>query len=348
MNDKLSLFSAHFQLTWRCNLGCRFCGQNKGALASSGRGDLTTAEWLRCADELKCAAQRSDRVPEITLWGGEPLLYPEFDVLAQTLFRRGFSLGIVTNGTLLERHSDVVCGCLDRIFVSVDGDRAAHDAMRGAGVYDKVATGLAAIRQRRGKLILLCTVSDLNVVHMAELPDSLLELEPDEIVLQPLIYLSAEEIEDYRSFSREVFRCDYPELAAWRRDEVREYRKLLAEGAKKLAERDFPIPVRFTPHCPAETVSAPRCQLPLHHIHIRHDGAVGFCTDYFGFSAGNIREASLTEIFDGERAKAFRRAQAAGRLSICRHCPWCLQRLNPAGRFLSKNLHHGDLTRLAI
>ena len=222
MNDQLSLFSAHFQLTRRCNLGCRFCGQHKGALASSGRDELSTAEWLRCADELKCAARRSGHRPEITLWGGEPLLYPEFDLLAQTLFRQGFSLGIVTNGTLLERHADAVCEYMDRSFVSIDGDRSAHDAMRGAGVYDRAAAGLAAIRQRYGKLILLCTVSDLNVGRMAELPDLLLELEPDEIVLQPLIYLSAEEIEEYRAFSREAFRCDYPELAAWRRDEDRE------------------------------------------------------------------------------------------------------------------------------
>ena len=324
MNEQLSLCSAHFQLTGRCNLACRFCGQRKGMLASSGSDDLRTADWLRCADELKCAAKDSGHRPEIMLWGGEPLLYPEFDSLAETLANRGFSLGIVTNGTLLEQHAEVVCKCLDRIFVSIDGGRADHDAMRGAGVYDRAAAGLSAIRKRRGKLIFLCTISDLNVEHMAELPDPLMELDPDEIVLQPLMYLSKREIDDYRNFSREFFGCDYPELTAWQREDDRDFQHRLSEGLKKLAEREFPVPVRFTPHgSSGEQVC--RCRLPLHHIHIRHDGEVGFCTDYFGFSAGNVREASLMEIFSGERANLFRQAQAAGRLSICRHCPWCRQ-----------------------
>ena len=324
MNEQLSLYSAHFQLTGRCNLACRFCGQRKGMLATAGSDDLRTADWLRCADELKCAAKTSGHRPEIMLWGGEPLLYPEFDSLAETLAGQGFSLGIVTNGTLLEQHADVVCKCLDRIFVSIDGGRADHDAMRGAGVYDRAAAGLSAICNRRGKLVLLCTISDLNVDRMAELPDSLMEVNPDEIVLQPLMYLSKREIDDYRSFSREFFGCDYPELTAWQREDDLDYRKRLAEGVKKLDERKFPVPVRFTPHgYSGEQVC--RCRLPLHHVHIRHDGAVGFCTDYFGFSAGNVREASLMEIFSGSRANRFRQAQASGCLSICRHCPWCRQ-----------------------
>ena len=57
-------------------------------------------------------------------------------------------------------------------------------------------------------------------------------------------------------------------------------------------------------------------------MHIRHDGEVGFCTDYFGFSAGNVREQSLAAIFSGDRAERFRAAVRAHALPICRHCPW--------------------------
>ena len=321
----LILYRAHFQLTGRCNLACRFCGQAKGMLASSPHEELSTSEWLRCADELKCDAERSGHRPEIMLWGGEPLLYPEFDLLAETLCQQGFSLGIVTNGTLLERHFRVVAECFENIFVSVEGGRAEHDAMRGTGVYDKVLAGVKSIRNRKGKLVLLCTISDLNVDHLAELPDSLLALEPDEIVFQPLIYLAGREIEQYRRFSRAIFHCDYPELTAWRRDDDQAYQKKLALGLEKLAKLDFSIPVRFTPHCHPESSAPVQCQLPLHHVHIRHDGEVGFCTDFFGFSAGNIRKALLSEIFRNERAEAFRQAQKSGEFPICRHCPWCRQ-----------------------
>ena len=341
MKSGLTLYKAHFQLTGRCNLACRFCGQAKGMLASSRRDELSTQEWLRCAEELKCAAERTGHKPEIMLWGGEPLLYPEFDLLARTLCSQGFSLGIVTNGTMLDQHSPVIAKCFENIFVSVDGGRAEHDAMRGAGVYDRVRAGVKSIRDRRGKLTLLCTVSDLNVDRLAELPESLLALEPDGIVLQPLIYLTGTEIEQYCNYSRENFQCDYPELTAWRRDDGRDYQEKLSAGLEQLAKRNFPVPVWFTPHCHPELPAPVQCRLPLHHVHIRHDGEVGFCTDFFGFSAGNVRKESLAEIFRNERAEAFRRAQKNGELPICSHCPWCRQEIeNNINKFDLNNINN--------
>ena len=150
--------AVHFQLTGRCNLACRFCGQSKGMLACEG-GELPVEFWVRCAGETEPGAA-------ITFWGGEPLLYPGFEELAARLSGSGHPFDIVTNGTLIPRHAETLCRDFDRIFVSVDGPRELHDAVRGKGVFDRVKAALPLLDGRRGKLIFLTTVSDANVERM--------------------------------------------------------------------------------------------------------------------------------------------------------------------------------------
>ena len=319
MDRELSLDSAHFQLTGRCNLACVFCGQNKGMLASEVC-ELPVELWLKLAAEMKTM---SDRTPELMLWGGEPLLYPQFDFLAEELHKQGFKLGIVTNATLLHEHLDAVAENIDNINISVDGTREGHDAMRGEGVFKKLSANLQLLNPRRkGKLTFLTTVSDLNVKGISKLPFELAELGCDEIVLQPLMYLSEKEMSSYRSYSCKNWQQDYPELTAWHREDDAAY---LAELEKEIAivrQTTYPIPVRFTPHRYPLMDEVPPCHAPWYRVHVRHDGEVGFCTDYFGFSAGNVTQNTLREIFYGERAALYRKAVEENALATCDHCPW--------------------------
>jgi MoaA/NifB/PqqE/SkfB family radical SAM enzyme len=320
MDRELSLYSAHFQLTGRCNLACVFCGQNKGMLASEAC-ELSVELWLKLAEEIREMAV--PRTSELMLWGGEPLLYPQFDWLAAELHKQGFKLGIVTNATLLHEHLEAVAENIDSINVSVDGTRSGHDAMRGEGVFDKLSANLKLLNlHRKGKLTFLTTVSDLNVKGISQLPFELAKLGCDEIVLQPLMYLTEKEIDSYRTFSRENWQQDYPELAAWHREEDNAYLAELESELAVVRQTAYPIPVRFTPHRYPQMDEVAPCSAPWHRVHIRHDGEVGFCTDYFGFSAGNVKNNSLKEIFYGERAGLYRKAVEDNALSTCDHCPW--------------------------
>ena len=318
------LYRAHFQLTGRCNLACRFCGQSKGMLAS-GSAEIAFDRWLELAAELSEFAQAAKRRPEVMLWGGEPLLYPYFSELACRLHENGFMVGVVTNATLVNRHAEAFNRCIDCIYVSMDGYGVEHDAVRGAGVFERVCKNLALLRHRRGKLIFLTTVSDANVEHLAELPALLAKLGPDEIVLQQLMYLSESEISAYRSYSRKEFGCDYPELEVWHREDDRAYLTALQRELNIINDTVYPVPVRSTSHRYPKMADVPACEAPLNRVHIRHDGAVGFCTDYFGFSAGNIHDMTLREIFFSDRAERYRMAVRQGCLPICDHCPWHLQ-----------------------
>ena len=317
---------AHFQLTVRCNLNCSFCGQSRG-MAGKAVNEIEPEEWLRCAEELRSLGRESGVIPEITLWGGEPMLYEKFSFLAEKLSSCGHKLDIVTNATKLEEHYPALNRYFDHIFVSLDGMRDQHDAVRGKGVFDKVRKNLELISDRRGKLIFLCTVSDANVDIASELPFKMAELGADGVVLQQLMYLTKDEISEYRAFSREHFHCDYPELAGWEREDDEVYREKFAETLSKVRSTEYPIPVTVTPHAYWMHPEAEHCTCQEKRIHIRHDGNVGFCTDYFGFSAGNIKEKSLQEILSSPEAEIFHRAVKENRLAVCKHCPWRLQKI---------------------
>ena len=318
------LVHAYFQLTGRCNLHCRFCGQSKGMLGTE-RKELSPEIWLNAADQLCRCAEDPDKKPTIQLWGGEPLLYPEFDRLAHTLHEQGFPLEMVTNGTLLHLHCDTVAECIDQIYVSVDGMEEIHDSVRGKGTFRILRENLKLLKNRRGKLNFLVTVSDCNVKNLSRLPFDLAELGPDRIVLSQLMYLFRNDIDSYREYSRSHFGCDYPELEAWLREDDSEYLEDLRRETEIIARTGYPVSVCFTPHAWKDHLNAKHCDAPFKRVHIRHDGEVGFCTDYFGFSAGNILKDSLENIFHGERAEAFRKAVCENALATCIHCPWRMQ-----------------------
>ena len=315
--------AAHFQLTVRCNLKCSFCGQSRG-MAGCAANEITAAQWLDYASQLRKLAPAEEKVT-ITLWGGEPMLYDDFCFLAEELHKAGHPLHIVTNGTEIQKASDVLCRCFDRIFISLDGMRDDHDARRGEGVFDKVRKNLELLRERNGKLIFLCTVSDRNVEKAALLPLQMAELGCDEVVLQQLMYFSSAEIEKYRRFSLENFGTDYPELTGWCRDDDASYRQKLNAMLREFEKTTYPISVKFTPHAYWFGMDSEGCQKQLERIHIRHDGELGFCTDYFGFSAGNVKNAPLIDLLTNERSSIFKSAARDHQLPVCDHCPWRLQ-----------------------
>jgi len=314
-----SIRAVHFQLTGRCNLACSFCGQSKGMLGT-GCEELSMGFWLRCAEEIEPDAA-------ITFWGGEPLLYPDFDELASYLGKSAHPLDIVTNGTQIHLHAEALKRHFSQIFVSIDGPRGLHDAIRGKGVFDRVKANLNLLSGRRGKLIFLTTISDANVDRMAELPDDLAGLEPDEIILQQLMYLSGKEIDAYRDYSRTHFGCDYPELEAWRRDDDAAYLASWRRQSELIEKKNYPMKVTTIGHrYPDRSPETPCCQAPECRLHIRHDGEVGFCTDYFGFSIGNALRTPLPKLIANERADLWRKAIAEHALPVCDHCAWRLQR----------------------
>ncbi len=116
-----------------CNLNCRHCRVNRCTSA-----DLSFAEALT---GLRVLFRRGARALAIT--GGEPLIWGTAGAGVAELIREARAMGflavsVYTNGTLPFDHLDA-----DAIFISLDGREPCHDALRGPGVFRKVAARIA-------------------------------------------------------------------------------------------------------------------------------------------------------------------------------------------------------------
>lgn len=86
-----------FELTARCNLGCKMCYiRNSGDAHCIKQKEKTAAQWI---DMGRQAAENGTLF--LLLTGGEPFLRPDFQEIYKALAQMGFILSIYTNGTLL-------------------------------------------------------------------------------------------------------------------------------------------------------------------------------------------------------------------------------------------------------
>ena len=81
--------------------------------------------------------------------GGEPLLNPEWPLIAELLKSRGLQVWLLTSGLSLAKHANRVAELFDSVTVSLDGTNpATYAAIRGLDAFDKVCEGIRASSAR--------------------------------------------------------------------------------------------------------------------------------------------------------------------------------------------------------
>ena len=158
------------RVTNLCNLRCKMCGQwgdtgiyraqsgeapTDGALERArileligAKRQLALSDYVRLLDEI------APWNPIVSLFGGEPFLYPDIMPLIAEVKRRGLTCTVITNGGRLEPSpgSSSRLG-IDSIAVSIDGPPEVHDRIRGrSDSFAKAEAGIRAIAHWRKKL----------------------------------------------------------------------------------------------------------------------------------------------------------------------------------------------------
>jgi radical SAM protein with 4Fe4S-binding SPASM domain len=113
-----------WEITEACNLRCIHCEADAGHAAAD---ELSTEAALHLAQELAEA-----RVEAVCLTGGEPLLRRDWPHIAHELSALGISVTVISNGTLVDRAmvNRMLEAGVTGLSVSLDGERAVHDAIR--------------------------------------------------------------------------------------------------------------------------------------------------------------------------------------------------------------------------
>jgi MoaA/NifB/PqqE/SkfB family radical SAM enzyme len=144
-------------LTERCNSRCATCDYWR-----HGRADMTFNAVKRLLPSL---AQLETRV--VLLSGGEPLLNPEWEHIAQALREAGLRVWLLTSGLSLAKHARRAAEIFDAITVSLDGtDRQTYQAIRGLDALDKVCEGIRATAGQGAAPGLRVTVQRANFKQM--------------------------------------------------------------------------------------------------------------------------------------------------------------------------------------
>jgi radical SAM protein with 4Fe4S-binding SPASM domain len=131
------LDSLNLLITNRCNLSCRHCYVNSGA---HGKCLVSGNEWINVIEQAEQLGAFG-----INVSGGEPLLHPEFSLIAAALTTRSWlNANLNTNGTLIdERFADIICRAFRSVQVSLDGPTATHDRLRGIpGCHERSIAGI--------------------------------------------------------------------------------------------------------------------------------------------------------------------------------------------------------------
>jgi MoaA/NifB/PqqE/SkfB family radical SAM enzyme len=117
---------AVWEITLRCDLGCRHCGSRAGRARED---ELSTAEALALVHELADLG-----LQEVTLIGGEFYLRDDWDRIAAEITRCGMFCSVVTGARQMteERVARAVAAGVGKISLSIDGLERTHDAIRGS------------------------------------------------------------------------------------------------------------------------------------------------------------------------------------------------------------------------
>ena len=258
---------------------------------------MSLSDWIDVLKQLRDYAPGST----VVLWGGEPLAYPHFREVAQFAAQSGFLLEIITNGTMVDRHADLLRTLFKTVYISVDGPEKVHDSIRGTGVFAKVKAGLEMLKGGKAELVMMSVLAPENMESFGTLPFA---LPVDRVILHEMIYLTDAECLGLPPEASEK----------WHGNAEPDYPDRLQKTIEILKQNEYPVPVEFQPHFEGGT-----CLEPYRHLHIGSDGETSFCTDFTHYTLGNVKKQTLKSIFEGEKAEQFRRI---GNSPFCSHCSW--------------------------
>src|SRR3990172_1407495 len=173
-----------------CNLKCRHCYVGYRHVGDA----LSVGEWKTVFDELiESGARTFGNV------GKEPLMnwHETRELLLYFKAKReiipDLRFGFVTNGVLL---SDTIISELENIMpnyidISLDGNRQAHNVIRGDGSYEALMDNLSLISKSTilSKVFISFTLNKVNANTLAEVIETIYKLGIKNILISPYVTL---------------------------------------------------------------------------------------------------------------------------------------------------------------
>lgn len=327
-------------LTHRCNLRCKMCGQWGESGVTKDKSQDALRHELSFAEVKKLVSDISLFKPNITLFGGEPLLYPNCVELIRYIKEKRMHCLMITNGSLLKNTAEeIIRAGLDELNVSLDGGQELHNQIRGmSGVFEKITDGLKMVDQfkkKYGKLKplinLQCTITKYNYEHLEQLIQVARDVNANSLTYHNLIFLGRDLIEKQRIYDRQL-ECSSKDWEGFVFAPGIDPEKLYAKMQQILSGK-YPFGVDFYPnlsrkglkeyynnpsYLPSEYPK--RCLSPWVVAYVFPDGQVKPCLNC-SYEFGNLKNARFEHIWNSEKAVRFRNLLKKNQLfATCVRC----------------------------
>ncbi len=321
-----------------CNLRCQMCGQwsENGYIRPTGAvpAPMPVSEWKRLIDEMA-----KNGVTWVLIRGGEPFLYPGILDVLDYLHEKRIPISIDTNGSMLKQFAAELVRIADRTHftVSVDGPEPIHDAVRGVkGSFRRLAEGLKAVHEceeASGKTLsksICFTISRYSLAGLGDMPDVARQLGIPNINIVPYYYFSEavgkqyeQELHElgsdaytWQGFQHEYSGVDIDEFLRQLRRFNENLGDVKIDPFLPLTEDEF----RTWFADPTTPVGPTECWSLDGVIDIQPNGDANFCVDFPDYKIGNVRNSTIAELWNGERAAKFREARRKKPFAVCHRC----------------------------
>ncbi len=311
-------FLVALNLTRRCNLNCAHCYLDAGTRENGDQTELSTAEVEALLDDI---AALSDETM-IVLTGGEPLLRPDIETIAQYGASLGLMMVVGTNGTPLDdkRVTRLSQAGISGVGISLESLKPIyHDGFRGRpGAWEKTMNAIDACR-RGGMLFQIhFSVTDDNADELESMIDFAREAGAMVLNVFFLVCTGRGErvtnisVETYENVMRRVTRAAYEEDGLM-------VRAKCAPHFKRMA-------IELDPNWPitaAHGYEAGGCLAGTRYCRVTPDGEVTPCP-YMETVVGSVRERNFTQIWhDAPLFAQLRAPVLKGRCGACEYAKIC-------------------------
>lgn len=147
-------------LSLDCNLQCSHCIRNFSSRPNESIDLYNTSRILEEISKINPKTQ-------IVLTGGEPTLHKDFFKILSIANSMFSNVVICSNGIYEKETLDKLCKLKNiSIQISLDGDKEAHDRIRGKGNFDK---SLSSIKKLTSHLVSVCVSSTVNMENISSI-----------------------------------------------------------------------------------------------------------------------------------------------------------------------------------
>ncbi len=339
------------RITDMCNLRCHTCGQwgdqgflHKCNLKDLKKSEVTPERYLELLDDLNEHGHK----PSVYLWGGEPSMYKGWLDIIDRAASYGMPTSIATNTSGVAVAAErLVNAPMFLLQISIDGhDRETHNIARPAAGngdnFEDVQNTIEVVRAERkrkgGTLPLiasLTTISQANLHHLVDI----YETYKDRVDIF-VFYLSwwideasaKAHDEDFSSRFGFTPKLHWGWVGDWTIKDHQTLNEQLTELQKRSKSMSSP-PVNIIPNITGvenlreyytnhnADFGYDRCISIYQAVEIDSNGDMSPCRDYHDYIVGNVKDNTITELWNSEPYRKFRGSlHTKGIMPACTRC----------------------------